>query len=77
LGYDAGGRIVTQAVSSAGNLVETYDYTPFGKTTIRNSSGTVISSSLVGNILGFTGREMDGDYYYYRNRWFKGSTLDS
>ncbi len=54
----------------SGHLIETYDYTPFGKTTIKNSSAITISSSTVGNILGFTGREMDGDYYYYRNRWY-------
>ncbi len=54
----------------SGHMVETYDYTPFGKTTIRDASHNVISSSTLANILGFTGREMDGDYYYYRNRWY-------
>ena len=45
---------VVAILNSAGNLVESYDYTPFGKTTIRNASGTPISQSTVDNILGFT-----------------------
>jgi RHS repeat-associated protein len=63
---------VVAILNSTGNLVETYDYTPFGKTTIRNSSGTVVSSSGVGNVLGFTGRECDVDsgQYYCRHRWY-------
>ena len=51
-------------LNSAGNLVQSYDYTPFGRTT---ATGTD-----VGNVLGFTGREYDpaSGLYYYRNRWY-------
>jgi RHS repeat-associated protein len=74
---------VVAIVDSSGALVETYEYTPFGKTTIRNPSGTPIALSAVGNTLGFTGREMQilafgwnnwlyefSGLYYYRNRWY-------
>jgi RHS repeat-associated protein len=61
---------VVAIVDSMGHLVETYDYSPFGKTTIHNRYGQTISTSDVGNTLSFTGREKDGSYYYYRNRWY-------
>jgi RHS repeat-associated protein len=63
---------VVAILDSNGDLVETYEYTPFGKTTIKNSSGTVISESVLNNVLGFTGREFDTNtgLYYYRNRWY-------
>ena len=55
---------VVAILNSAGNLVQSYDYTPFGRTT---ATGTD-----VGNVLGFTGREYDpaSGLYYYRNRWY-------
>jgi RHS repeat-associated protein len=55
---------VVAILNSTGNLVQSYDYTPFGRTT---ATGTD-----VGNVLGFTGREYDpaSGLYYYRNRWY-------
>jgi RHS repeat-associated protein len=54
---------VVAIVDTSRNVVETYDYTPFGKTT---ATGTDL-----GNTLGFTGREMGPNgLYYYRNRWY-------
>jgi RHS repeat-associated protein len=63
---------VIAITDSSGNLIETYSYTPFGKTTIQayGPPGGYPSGSLVGNTLGFTGREMDGNFYYFRNRWY-------
>jgi RHS repeat-associated protein len=63
---------VVAILDSNGDLVETYEYPPFGKTTIKNSSGTVISESVLNNVLGFTGREFDTNtgLYYYRARWY-------
>jgi RHS repeat-associated protein len=61
---------VVAIADNTGRLVETYDYTPFGKTTISDRYGATISTSDAGNILGFTSREMDGGLYYYRNRWY-------
>jgi RHS repeat-associated protein len=61
---------VVAIADNTGRLVETYEYTPFGKTTIRNRYGQTISTSDAGNVLGFTGREMDGGLYYLRNRWY-------
>lgn len=42
-----------------GSVAERYQYDPFGKQTIFNSSGGVIPSSLTGNRFGFTGHEND------------------
>jgi RHS repeat-associated protein len=55
---------VVAILNSAGNLVEGYDYTPFGRTTATGID--------VGNVLGFTGREYDSasGLYYYRARWY-------
>ena len=66
---------VVAILDSSGRLVETYDYSPFGKTTIRNSYGQAISTSRVGNTLAFTAREYDvnAGLYYYRNRWYSPS----
>jgi hypothetical protein len=54
---------VVAVADSTGRLVEVYDYTLFGKTTIRHAYGWTLTESRVGNVLGFTGREMDGDLY--------------
>ncbi|MFZ1453783.1 MAG: RHS repeat-associated core domain-containing protein, partial [Ferruginibacter sp.] len=50
---------VEALTTSNGSLAERYQYDPFGKQTIFNSSGGVIPSSLTGNRFGFTGHESD------------------
>ncbi|MBZ5509239.1 MAG: DUF6531 domain-containing protein [Acidobacteriia bacterium] len=47
---------------AAGNLVTSYTYDPFGRTT---ASG--VSSA---NVFQYTGRENDGNLYYYRARYY-------
>jgi RHS repeat-associated protein len=47
---------------SAGNLVTSYTYDPFGRTTISGAASA--------NVFQFTGRENDGNLYYYRSRYY-------
>jgi hypothetical protein len=54
---------------SAGNLAESYDYTPFGLVTVHNPSGTVIATSAVGNPYQFTGRRLDEETRTPRLQW--------
>jgi RHS repeat-associated protein len=63
------GSVAAIVASNGTSPVETYEYSPFGKTTIR-WNGQPVTTSAVGNVLGFTGREIDGGLYYYRNRWY-------
>ena len=55
---------------SSHNIVEKYSYDVFGKPTIRNSQGNIITTSAYGNRFMFTGREYDSEsgLYYYRAR---------
>lgn len=54
---------VVAILNGSGNVEATYDYSPFGKTTVTGDPK--------GNTLGFTGREIGaGGLYYYRNRWY-------
>ena len=46
-------------VNSSGSIVERYDYTPFGKVTIYDGSGTVLSSSYYGMVYLFQGGRTD------------------
>ncbi|MBZ0165421.1 MAG: hypothetical protein K8I00_01350 [Candidatus Omnitrophica bacterium] len=63
---------VRQITNSSGTIVESYDYDPYGQTTIYDSSLTDITSSGsgVGNPYMFTGRRYDEEsgIYYYRRR---------
>ena len=61
---------VTAITSSAGAVQERYTYDVYGTPTIKNASGTVLSSSGVGNRFLFTGREYIAQIglYDYRNR---------
>ena len=58
--------------TASGTVAERYSYDPFGLPTITNSTGTVISTSAVGNPVLFTGREWEPEVgiYYYRARFY-------
>ena len=57
-----------------GNVVEKYEYTPFGQMTIYDADGMMIfdNESAIGNPYGFTGRRWDpeSELWYYRNRMY-------
>ncbi|XZE21890.1 RHS repeat-associated core domain-containing protein [Pirellulaceae bacterium SH449] len=50
---------ITAMTTSTGAVAERYAYTAYGQPTILNSSGTVLTSSAVGNRYTYTGREWD------------------
>jgi RHS repeat-associated protein len=52
---------------------ETYSYDVFGKPTIRNAQGGILTTSAFGNRYMFTGREWEPEtgLYYYRARYYK------
>jgi len=69
--YDGLGSVI--AISDdEGNIVEKYSYDVFGKPTIRDAQGNIISTSAYGNRFMFTGRECDYETgnYYYRARYY-------
>jgi RHS repeat-associated protein len=51
---------------------ETYSYDVFGKPTIRNAQGGILTTSAFGNTRMFTGREYEPEtgLYYYRARYY-------
>jgi len=55
-----------------GSVVEKYEYDAYGKTTVLNSNGVVISASTVGNDFGYTGQRNDNEtgLYYYKARYY-------
>ena len=55
-----------------GTVVESYEYTEYGETTIYDNSGFVIPNSQFSNSFGFTGRRLDTEsgLYYYRMRYY-------
>ncbi len=63
---------VSAVTDSSGNVVERYDYDPYGKPTFRNASGTDIGSSAIGNPYLFTGQRFDSEtgLYDYHNRMY-------
>ncbi|MGE0266943.1 MAG: RHS repeat-associated core domain-containing protein [Candidatus Omnitrophota bacterium] len=63
---------VRQLTNGNGVIQESYDYDPYGNTTIYNSSGSPVSASVIGNRFIFTGREYDEEssIYYYRRRYY-------
>lgn len=67
--YDGLGS-VAEVTNAAGSIVERYDYDPYGKATIFDSSNVVLTASAVGNRYMFTGRELDAETgnYHYRAR---------
>lgn len=66
---------IRAVADNAGNEVERYDYTAFGRMTVyRNNAGNWIetSESQIGNTYGYTGRQWDKEsgLWYYRNRMY-------
>ena len=61
---------VCDITDAVGDLVEHYDYDPYGKVTMQNATGNAITASSIGNNILFTGRELDPEtgLYYYRAR---------
>ncbi|MEM7364462.1 MAG: RHS repeat-associated core domain-containing protein [Pseudomonadota bacterium] len=62
--------------NSIGTITERYDYTAYGKRTIRNTFGAVITESLVENAYFFTARRFDREskLYCYRLRYYSPRT---
>ena len=57
---------------SSGDILELYAYSPFGKQTILDSTGSEIGVSAVGNNYGYTGRYLDTEVelWHFRARYF-------
>jgi len=62
--------------NAAGELVETYEYDVYGDTTVKDTAGTILTKSSIGNPYGFTGRRVDVEtgLYYYRARYYDVDT---
>jgi RHS repeat-associated protein len=62
---------ITAMTTSSGAVAERYAYTAYGQPTILNASGTVLTSSAVGNRYTYTGREWDETLglHHFRARW--------
>ncbi|MEI9809558.1 MAG: RHS repeat-associated core domain-containing protein [Bacteroidota bacterium] len=62
---------VEAITNQQGKLVEKYDYDPYGKMTIYDSSGNPLTGSLAGNRFGFTGQVYDSingnNHFLYRD----------
>lgn len=66
---------VLAITNSAGNVVERYDYDPYGHVSTYDGSYSLIGSSTIGNRYLFTGREYDieSGLYFYRARYYDPS----
>ena len=62
---------ITAMTTSTGAVAERYAYTAYGQPTILNASGSVLTSSAVGNRYTYTGREWDETLglHHFRARW--------
>ncbi len=62
---------ITAMTTSTGAVAERYAYTAYGQPTIASASGTVLTSSAVGNRYSYTGREWDETLglHHFRARW--------
>ncbi|XZE20551.1 RHS repeat domain-containing protein [Pirellulaceae bacterium SH449] len=62
---------ITAMTTSTGAVAERYAYTAYGQPTICNASGSVLTSSAVGNRYTYTGREWDETLglHHFRARW--------
>jgi RHS repeat-associated protein len=62
---------ITAMTTSTGAVAERYAYTAYGQPTIASVSGTVLTSSAVGNRYTYTGREWDETLglHHFRARW--------
>ncbi|MCE9636829.1 MAG: RHS repeat-associated core domain-containing protein, partial [Planctomycetes bacterium] len=63
---------VTQVTGPSGGVVESYEYDPYGKPTIKDQGGSTVSASAIGNSYLFTARQLDEEtgLYYYRARQY-------
>ena len=63
---------VRSITDANGDILELYAYSPFGKQTILDSTGSEIGVSTISNNYGFTGRYLDAevDLWYFRARYF-------
>ncbi len=61
---------VVLITDSSGQIAERYEYDAFGKATIRDGGGDLLTNSAVGNRFLFTAREYDAEtgLHYYRAR---------
>jgi RHS repeat-associated protein len=66
---------IVACTDSSGAATERYAYTAYGLPTITDGSGTVRTSSAIGNRYTYTGREWDGvlGLYHYRARMFEAT----
>ncbi|MCG8652240.1 MAG: hypothetical protein MI861_20540, partial [Pirellulales bacterium] len=57
---------------TSGNVAERYSYTPYGESTIYDSSFTIRSSSSYDWVYLYTSRRLDEEtgFYYFRNRYY-------
>ena len=62
---------ITAMTTSTGAVAERYAYTAYGQPTIASASGTVLTTSAVGNRYTYTGREWDETLglHHFRARW--------
>jgi RHS repeat-associated protein len=62
---------ITAMTTSTGAVAERYAYTAYGQPTILDASGSVLTSSAVGNRYTYTGREWDETLgiHHFRARW--------
>jgi RHS repeat-associated protein len=67
---------ITAMTTSTGAVAERYAYTAYGQPTILNASGSVLTSSAVGNRYTYTGREWDETLglHHFRARWMSPMT---
>ncbi|MFP4473401.1 MAG: RHS repeat-associated core domain-containing protein [Candidatus Omnitrophota bacterium] len=63
---------VTAVTNGAGAVVEAYQYDPYGRTRIFDSTGNLTPESSINNPYMFTGRRLDKEtgLYYYRARYY-------
>jgi len=61
---------ITALTDATGTIAERYAYDAYGKLTVLDGGGTVLSGSAYGNRYTYTGREWDGELglYHYRAR---------
>lgn len=61
---------VVALTDGSGNLVERYEYDPYGRPSFFDANDNALSLSAVGNAILFTGRDFDAEtgLYYYRAR---------
>jgi len=63
---------VSEITDSAGAVVERYEYDVYGRSVVRDATGTPLDGSNIGNPFTFTGREYDLEtgLFHYRARYY-------